>query len=938
MTLFYSNRRALFFSVVALIICIIMLLGATYAWFSDSATSPDNNIQTGNLDVEMYWAKGTEDPASTTWTDASSGAIFKYDKWEPGYAEVRHIKIANEGTLSLKYQVNIVANGEVSDLSDVIDVYYLDPAVQIATGADLANAPKIGTLTDVLANLGETGSGELPAAAQGAESAHTITIALKMQENAGNQYMNKSIGTSFSIQLLATQQTYESDAFGNSYDKNATFPEVGNVVKAENEVKTVSIGNIKIDIPASAPVGSYEMAVSNKNETTDADGNTTLTMDIVLKKDGAKVAADGTTIYTVAIEIGANKTVTAITHNGEAVTNYNYDPFTGIISFETTSFSPFTFTFADAPADSVVVRISNGNAFYHATLADAVNAAADGEPLTVLADIDLGTERVTIKGKELTINLNEKTITSANNRTIMVDLLRVNNADKRGVLTLTGNGTVKNTQDDASNGFAVYVGGSSDLIVNEGVTVESVCGKAVILAPMGLDNGAARYSTLNVNGGRITGRYAITGYGSARDTYITVNVNSGIVYGRDVAIYQPQFGDVTVNGGTVTGVGEAAIAMRSGNLTVNGGTVNGIIDILGDHHASNGEDAYSTATFKGGNFDNATIKYSVGNGNVIFKADDVEAIAPDGYKWDANGNPVACEYVAAIGKVKFDTLAAALEYANAKNIVDLEIVLIGANDKATAAALEDAFDLCYQKAFNSVTFKQADPSKVYYVDCLYTGSRTNGGYFVFDGVNIHVISQYIFEGNVKLINNSIIASSAEANCFIYNGITTLEPGSKLQGVIEDFRGGDMIVDGGKTDGSYNTDPDVRDAIMHIRWSGDKLILKNGAYVNVNSANEVGRMNLEGGTAVELTASKLDVCEYINVASGAQIKTDIASVITTNKITGIGKIYIDATAFDGTEVQVIKANMSGFTGTVEVNGDATYEIVANGIIVKAVAEQ
>lgn len=953
MTIFSYNRKALFFSVVALIICIIMLLGATYAWFSDSATSPDNNIQTGNLDIVLeYWD-------GTTWVDAEENVIpfvaadgrdQSEILWEPGCTyNMAPFRVRNEGSLCAKILITINGISGDAKLLEVIDFettinnipasvlngsagnqlqQFEDATVNIMTGMPEG---------DIVFDWSLAGKDTTTPGTGHTDTSPEFTISAHMAEEAGNEYMNLTL-EGISITVLATQQTYESDAFGNSYDKNATFPEVGNVVKAENEVKTVSIGNIKIDIPASAPVGSYEMAVSNKNETTDADGNTTLTMDIVLKKDGAKVAADGTTIYTVAIEIGANKTVTAITHNGEAVTNYNYDPFTGIISFETTSFSPFTFTFADAPADSIVVRISNGNAFYHATLADAVNAAADGEPLTVLADIDLGTERVTIKGKELTINLNEKTITSANNRTIMVDLLRVNNADKRGVLTLTGNGTVKNTQDDASNGFAVYVGGSSDLIVNEGVTVESVCGKAVILAPMGLDNGAARYSTLNVNGGRITGRYAITGYGSARDTYITVNVNSGIVYGRDVAIYQPQFGDVTVNGGTVTGVGEAAIAMRSGNLTVNGGTVNGIIDILGDHHASNGEDAYSTATFNGGNFDNATIKYSVGNGNVIFKADDVEAIAPDGYKWDANGNPVACEYVAAIGKVKFDTLAAALEYANAKNIVDLEIVLIGANDKATAAALEDAFDLCYQKAFNSVTFKQADPSKVYYVDCLYTGSRTNGGYFVFDGVNIHVISQYIFEGNVKLINNSIIASSAEANCFIYNGITTLEPGSKLQGVIEDFRGGDMIVDGGKTDGSYNTDPDVRDAIMHIRWSGDKLILKNGAYVNVNSANEVGRMNLEGGTAVELTASKLDVCEYINVASGAQIKTDIASVITTNKITGIGKIYIDATAFDGTEVQVIKANMSGFTGTVEVNGDATYEIVANGIIVKAVAEQ
>ena len=930
-----NTKKALLLSALSLLVCFSMLLGTTFAWFTDSVISANNIITSGTLDVGMYWADGTKAVPTTdeAWTDASEGAIFNYDLWEPGYVEVRHIKIANEGSLALKYKVQIIANGEVSELADVIDVYYIDPAVQVADRAALTEANKIGTLTEVLAGLDISGNGTLEAG-----TADTITIALKMQETAGNEYQNKSIGASFSIQLLATQATVESDDFDDQYDADAEFAEINNATKEENQPADVKVGDVIVQVPAGAPAGNYAVEVSNKNETTDAEGNTTISMDIVLKKDGEKVTSDGTTVYTVSVDVGTYKTIGAITHNGEAVTNYNYDPFTGIISFETTSFSPFTFTYVDAPVNSAVLIASQGNAYYYSTLADAVNAAKDGDTLTLLKDIDLGTERVTIKGKELTINLNEKTITSANERTIMVDLLRVNNADKRGVLTLTGNGTVKNTQNNESYGFAVYVGGSSDLIVNEGVTVESVYGKAVILAPLGLDNGAARYSTLNVNGGYITGRYAITGYGSARDTYITVNVNSGIVYGRDVAIYQPQFGDVTVNGGTVTGGGEAAIAMRSGNLTVNGGTVNGIIDILGDHHVSNKEDAYSTATFNGGNFDNATIKYSVGNGNVIFKADDVEAIAPDGYKWDANGNPVACEYVAAIGKVKFDTLAAALEYANAKNIVDLEIVLIGANDKATAAALEDAFDLCYQKAFNSVTFKQADPSKVYYVDCLYTGSRTNGGYFVFDGVNIHVISQYILEGNVKLINNSIIASSAEANCFIYNGITTIEPGSKIKGVIEDFRGGDMIVDGGKTDGSYNTAPDFQDAIIVIRWSGDKLVLTNGAYVKINSSNEVGRMTISSGTSAELDASKLEVFQWIDVNAGGSIKMDVDSVVTTKELKGSGTIYIDATDFDGEEVMVINANMSGFTGTVEVNGDATYEIVANGIIVKAVAEQ
>ena len=132
MTKKYSTKKALVASVLLLALCFSMLVGTTFAWFTDSVTSSGNIIKSGTLDVEMYWAKGTEDPDNANWTDASTGAIFNYDKWEPGYAEVRHIKIANEGTLALKYKVNIIANGEVSDLADVIDVYYVDPAIHLS--------------------------------------------------------------------------------------------------------------------------------------------------------------------------------------------------------------------------------------------------------------------------------------------------------------------------------------------------------------------------------------------------------------------------------------------------------------------------------------------------------------------------------------------------------------------------------------------------------------------------------------------------------------------------------------------------------------------------------------------------------------------------------------------------------------------------------------
>ncbi len=221
MTKTKSTKRALLMSGLALLLCVSMLIGSTYAWFTDSVTSTGNIIKSGTLDVTMEWADGTKAvPAddSTDWKDASAGAIFKSDLWEPGYTEVRHIKIANEGTLALKYQLNIVANGEVSKLADVIDVYYLDSAQQITDRTVLNKDNKLGTLTEVLANISTTASGNLEVGEN-----HTITLALKMKDSAGNEYQNLAIGSDFSIQLLATQLTSEFDSFDDQYDDKADY-------------------------------------------------------------------------------------------------------------------------------------------------------------------------------------------------------------------------------------------------------------------------------------------------------------------------------------------------------------------------------------------------------------------------------------------------------------------------------------------------------------------------------------------------------------------------------------------------------------------------------------------------------------------------------------------------------------------------------------------
>ena len=79
-----NTKRALLSSVLALFLCFAMLLGTTYAWFTDSVTSASNIIQTGTLDVSLEHAdEALTDVNDSKWVDASTGAIFNYSNWEP---------------------------------------------------------------------------------------------------------------------------------------------------------------------------------------------------------------------------------------------------------------------------------------------------------------------------------------------------------------------------------------------------------------------------------------------------------------------------------------------------------------------------------------------------------------------------------------------------------------------------------------------------------------------------------------------------------------------------------------------------------------------------------------------------------------------------------------------------------------------------------------
>ena len=255
-----STKKALIASILTLCMCFAMLIGTTFAWFTDSVTSSGNVIKTGTLEVGFYWSEAYNvDPAKAEWKDASAGAIFNNDKWEPGYTEARHLKIVNEGTLALRYKLAIIPHGEVSKLADVIDVYVINGAQELENRNEpIDQKYYVGSLREFIGtqeNVDDSGkviqtnnsitAGKL--SGEGTEgSIYDATIVLKMQETAGNEYQNLSIGSDFSIQLLATQVEAEDDSFGSDYDKNAytvvnTVAELRSAINAAVDTTTIFV-------------------------------------------------------------------------------------------------------------------------------------------------------------------------------------------------------------------------------------------------------------------------------------------------------------------------------------------------------------------------------------------------------------------------------------------------------------------------------------------------------------------------------------------------------------------------------------------------------------------------------------------------------------------------------------------------------------------------
>ena len=233
MTNLKTTKRALFSSVIALLLCFTMLLGTTFAWFTDSSLSGSNVIAAGNLDIVVEYTLDGEN-----WNPLDGADdLFQMSLWEPGHTEVVALRITNAGSLALKYKadMNIIDEkiGKTSDGKNII----LSEILTVSTLVQQKN--QIGDIALMLAFNGENSVAYEQTTKLKSENilrsdvellpddVHYLIVKIDMADTVGDEANHNGTdipSINFGINVLATQFAYENDSFGNQYDKDATYP------------------------------------------------------------------------------------------------------------------------------------------------------------------------------------------------------------------------------------------------------------------------------------------------------------------------------------------------------------------------------------------------------------------------------------------------------------------------------------------------------------------------------------------------------------------------------------------------------------------------------------------------------------------------------------------------------------------------------------------
>ena len=263
MTKTKSTKRALLTSGLALLLCLSMFVGTTFAWFTDSVVSGNNKIVAGNLDIELEHYVVDENGVGSWETVSGATNLFSDSLWEPGYTEVVYLRLSNLGTLALKYELAINIVSETPGTNVAGDEFYLSDYIKMGVVENIdgqnnpyskdaaGRAKAIAEATNAtIISEGYVADGEMAADADDLYLAVVVYMPTSVDNVANYLTDTDAPEINLGINLIATQLEYEEDSFGDDYDEAAKYVISSNeeMIFNGNEFDTLVTNNGTVDM------------------------------------------------------------------------------------------------------------------------------------------------------------------------------------------------------------------------------------------------------------------------------------------------------------------------------------------------------------------------------------------------------------------------------------------------------------------------------------------------------------------------------------------------------------------------------------------------------------------------------------------------------------------------------------------------------------------
>ena len=629
-----STRRALIMSALSIILCFAMLLGTTYAWFTDTVASAGNIIRSGILDADLVDADGNSLAGKPLQFQKAAGApADEKVLWEPGCTyNLEEFKVINKGNLAFKFKIIITGIEGDYKLLEVIDwtISYGDNSEDLDLNQWYHLKP------------GET----FPS-----ENGLGVVLSGHMREEAGNEYQDL-VAEGISIMIYAIQDTVEFDSFDNQYDAMAQVPTAkvsyinGNGIKmfgADQRNDIVNYMNADTEEKKEAALANataYDLDSAYRFSADDYDEDSAYTdwhADFVVSVDKPITAPDsvllagqygsplwgefpwiyftnGSDTIDAGVEIRLLELAGLTVSYEEVLAFRNFQcgikDLTGdnagtTVTVELRIYEATGGSLSTETGEYISLGVTEytfGEKETAATVEDLKDAFAQGGTITLVDDVITNEKLTVLAGANVTLDLNGHTIAGAFDNAGASAII-----ENKGNLTIT-NGTIVSLAeypdvDWGTEGFPTY---ATNTIVNRGTLV--------------IGEGAYIENKTNAGGAS----YAIDNYAGG-----DVTINGGIIRAKDVAIRQftsstTAENNVTINGGYILGKRAVWVQIASSdpskaplaNLTVNGGTLaSNVIDGSGNviySYSYGNSFANTVITITGGEFLDGQVAFGGG--------------------------------------------------------------------------------------------------------------------------------------------------------------------------------------------------------------------------------------------------------------------------------------------------------------------------------------